>query len=105
MTEINPHTVISDVADARLDGRREGFAIAAFSLGLISFLSLLGVEKAVLAIVLAAMAFSGSTSKAVRRRAIFATGLALLYIITIAVVLVLFQEELGQLIQSLHKLS
>ena len=94
-----------DVATARADGRREGFAIAAVSLSLLSFLSLLGAEKSILAIVFAAMALSRPGSNSVRRRSFLAIGLSLLQMITIAVVLVLFQEELGQLLQSLQKLS
>jgi len=105
MSDDRPQAVPADVAHAREDGRRQGLAIAALALGLISFLNLLGAEKSILAIVLAVVAMSGSGSKSVRRRSSIAIGLAVLHIVTIAVVLVLFQDELGQLIQFLHTLG
>jgi hypothetical protein len=105
MTDDRPQAVSADVVHARENGRREGLAIAALTLGLISFLNLLGAEKSILAIVLAVVAMSGSASKSVRRRSSIAIGLAVLHIVTIAVVLVLFQDELGQLIQFLHTLG
>lgn len=86
-------------AQGQDDGRRQGLAIAALALGLVSFVNLLGAEKAILAIVLAAIAMSGSKAKLVRRRASIAIGLSLLYVVTIAIVLVLFHDELGQFIQ------
>jgi hypothetical protein len=105
MTESSTQTPHAGLAEARDEGRRQGLAIAALALGLISFLNLLGAEKSILAIVLAAIAMSGSGSGAVRRRSLAAIGLALLYLLTVAVVLVLFREELGQLIQLLQKLG
>ena len=105
MGDDNLQAVPLDVAHSRDTGRREGLAIAALALGLISFLNLLGAEKSILAIVLAMMAMSRTTTKIVRRRSMIAIGLALVHIATIAVVLVLFKEELGEFIQSLHKLS
>jgi uncharacterized BrkB/YihY/UPF0761 family membrane protein len=94
-----------DVAAARNQGRRQGLAIAALALGLVSFLNLLGAEKSILAIVLAISAMSGSVSRQVRRRSLAAIGLAILHLVTIGVVLVLFQEELGQLVELLQKLA
>jgi hypothetical protein len=105
MTESSTQTPHAGLAEARDEGRRQGLAIAALALGLISFLNLLGAEKSILAIVLAAIAMSGSGSGAVRRRSLAAIGLALLHLLTVAVVLVLFREELGQLIQLLQKLG
>ena len=105
MTDETLQAMPADDSQMRDNGRREGLAIAALALGLISFLNLFGAEKSILAIVLAVMAMSGSTTKSVQRRSSIAIGLALLHILTIAVVLVLFQDELGQFIQSLNKLS
>jgi uncharacterized membrane protein len=105
MTDDRVQALPTAVADARESGRREGLAIAALSVALISFLNLLSAEKSILAIVLAVMAMSGSASRSVRRRSSIAIGLAILQIVTIIVVLVLFQDELGQLIEALHKLS
>lgn len=105
MTDDRAQGAATEVVDAREDGRREGLAVAALAVALISFLNLLSAEKSILAIVLALMAMSGSASRSVRRRSSIAIGLAVLQIVTIAVVLVLFQDELGQLIEALHKLS
>lgn len=105
MTGNSPHATPVDLVHARDNGRREGFAIAALALALISFLNLLSLEKSILAIVLAVTAMSGPASRRVKRRSLIALGLAVLHIVTIAVVLVLFRDELGQLIQLLHKLG
>jgi len=95
----------TEVTQARDDGRRQGLAIAALALGLISFVSLLGAEKAILAIVLGVIAMSGSSSRLVRQRSFIAIGLALLQIVTTGVVMLLYQDELGQLVELLSKLS
>lgn len=105
MTETSMRETAGDAAQTRDQGRAEGLAIAAIAVALISFLNLLGAEKSVLAIVLAVGAMSHSTSKAVRQRALSAIGLAILHIVTIAVVLTLYRDELGALIQLLYKLS
>lgn len=101
----NTPTVQPEVMQARDDGRRQGLAIAALAMSLVSYLNLLGAEKSILAIVFAVCAMSGSASALVRRRSLAAIGLALLHLVTIGVVLVVFREELGQLVQLLHKLS
>jgi len=101
----NNHTDTIELLQAQAEGRRQGMALAALALGLVSFLNLLGTEKAILAILLAGLALSGSTSRIVRRRSFIALGLAVLYILTILLVLGLFHDELGQLLQLLTKLS
>ncbi len=105
MTDNSMQATPVDIADARDNGRREGLAMAALALSLVSFLNLLGAEKSILAIVLAVMAMSHSTSKTAHRRSLIAISLALVHIVTIAVVLVLFQDELGEFIQTVNKLS
>lgn len=105
MTDSSMQATPVDVAHARDNGRREGLAIAALALGLVSFLNLLGAEKSILALVLAVTAMSHSSSKTVQRRSLIAMGLALVHLVTIAVVLVLFHDELGEFIQTLNKLS
>ena len=95
----------AEVIQARDDGRRQGLAIAALAVGLISFLNLLGAEKSILAIVLGVIAMSGSSSRLVRQRSFIAIGLALLQIVTTGVVLLLYQDELGQMVKLLSKLS
>jgi hypothetical protein len=93
------------VARAWAAGRREGLAIAALALGLVSFLNLLGAEKSLLALVLAAVTLSGGCAGRARRRAWIAIGLAALHIVTIAVVLIVFQDKLGQLLGLLRTLG
>ena len=95
----------SDVAQALSRGRREGLAIAALVLSFISFLNLLGAEKSILAMVLAGMALSASTGEPARRQSFIAIGLSLLHIVTIAVVLLVFRDELGELIRLLRTLA
>jgi hypothetical protein len=86
-------------------GRTEGLAIAALALSLVSFVNLLGAEKALLSVVLGALAFGGAQTSVARRRGLLAIGLSLLYVCTIVVVLIVFREKLGQLVQLLHELS
>jgi len=90
---------------ARLHGRREGLAVAALALGLVSFLNLLGAEKAILALVLGFAGLSGATDPHVRTRAFLAIGLGIAYLVTIVVVLVMFREQLRELIGLLHTLG
>lgn len=98
----DPH---SDLAQARGDGRRQGLAIAALAASLVAYLNLLGAEKSILAIVLATIAMSGSGSRQVRRRSLAAIGLSLIHIATVAAVLILFWDELGELVQLLSRLG
>ena len=98
----DPH---SDLAQARNDGRSQGLAIAALATSLIAFLNLLGTEKSILAIVLATVAMTSTGSRLVRRRSLMAIGLALIHIATMVAVLVIFRDELGELIQLLSTLG
>jgi hypothetical protein len=87
-------------------GRRAGLATAAFALSLTAFLSLLGAEKAILAIGLALLARRGSpVGSGARRLANWATGIAVVFLVTIAFVLVFFWKELAGLIEHLRQLS
>lgn len=95
----------SSEAAAVQRGRTEGLAIAALALSLVSFVNLLGAEKALLSLVLGALAFGGAQTAVVRRRSLLAMGFSLLYVCTVVVVLVVFREKLGHLIQLLHELS
>lgn len=97
--------VRTEVAQARDEGRREALALTALAVSLVSFLNLLGAEKSILAIVLAILAIKGGGIPAVRQRASLAIGFAALHICTVLVVIVLFQEELGELVDLLRKLA
>jgi hypothetical protein len=88
------------------EGRRLGLATAALALSIVGFVNLLGVEKPILAGVLALMALRGGTSsRAIASRCRTALVLAALYIVTIAAVCVIFGQKLMQLLQLLQKLG
>lgn len=93
-------------SEAFREGKRAGMALAAIASGAVAFISLLGIEKAVLAIVLAVLALRGAAAKSrTRRLAFVAVGLAVLYIVTFAVVMILFYDKLGELIRLLQQMS
>ncbi len=87
-------------------GRRVGLATAALALGAVSFLNLFGMEKSLLAIALAVIAMRGvqPVATAIRRGRI-AVVLASAHIVTIVVVLVVFQDRLRELLDLLYELS
>lgn len=87
-------------------GKRTGFGIAALALGLVTYLSLLGMEKAILTIVLGVLAMRGEPRLPVARRlGIISIALSVLFILTAAVLLYLFQDKYAELIGNLKKLS
>lgn len=95
-----------ELTDAFSAGRRVGFGISALVLSLVGFLSLLGAEKAILAIVLGSLAIRGSRRRTLARRlGVAAICLATLFLLTMAVVLVVFRSQLLEFLQMLHKLS
>ena len=88
------------------EGRRAGLAIAAFALAIMSFINLLGVEKSVLALVLAVIALRGARlGQDARHWGRLAVSLAIVHIVVFAVFIVLFHQKLGQLILLLQKLG
>jgi hypothetical protein len=88
------------------EGRRFGLATAALALGVVSFVNMLGIEKSILAIVLAVLAIHGAGFRtAVRRRGRTALLIASVHVVTSVVVLVIFRAKLTELVQLLHKLS
>jgi hypothetical protein len=103
---MSKQTPLAVEANAELTrGRREGYATAALALSAVSFTHLLGAEKALLAILLAVMALRGGRSPVARSRGWAAIAIAGVYIVTLLTVLVLFRDELGQLIQLLKTLG
>jgi hypothetical protein len=87
-------------------GRRDGLAVAAMVLGLVTFLSMLGAEKAIAAIVLGAVAMRGAPRRSLARRlGIASVVLGAVFIVTMAVVFVVFREQVATLIAALEKLS
>ena len=90
--------------DLLQQGRREGFAIAALALSLVSFVHVLGAEKALLAIVLAIAAIRGGAGVA-RERGRIALAIASVYLVTFIVSVVLLRDKFGELIRLLSELG
>lgn len=86
-------------------GRSEGLATAAMALGVLSFIQLLGAEKALLAIVLGLIALRGVGSQASRRRGWVAIVLGAVYLVVTAVALLLFRDQFAELIRLLQSLG
>jgi len=106
MSDFNPSPQHDPVQAAYVDGRRIGLATAALALSVVSFVNMLGMEKSILAVVLALLAMEGAAVRtAARRRGRAALVIAAVYAISIAVVLVIFRARLMELLQLLHKLS
>lgn len=95
----NTPTVRADELEAAYRrGRRSGLATAAFAIAIIAYLNLLGIEKSVLAIVLAAMALKGSLLPAIARvRTWGALALAAIHTVTVVVIVIVFADKLGLL--------
>jgi hypothetical protein len=87
-------------------GRRVGFGVSALALGLVTFLSLLGVEKAILAIALGALAARGSDASPLSRRlGSAAMALGIVFLLTVGVVLVVYWDQAVELVHLLQQLS
>jgi uncharacterized membrane protein YgaE (UPF0421/DUF939 family) len=96
----------TDPTKAFQEGRQLGLATAALALSITGFVNLLGVEKPILAGVLAVMALQGSSvSRAIFSRSRAALVLAAIYLLTIVAVCIVFQDKLLQLLQLLQKLG
>jgi hypothetical protein len=94
------------IAEAFDAGRRAGLAVAAVALGVVTFLSLLGLEKAGLAIILGVLALRGRTvGVATRRLAMAAIGLGTLFVVSLVILLVVYWDRLAWFIRELQKLS
>jgi hypothetical protein len=94
------------LSEAFRAGRRVGLAISALALSLVAFLSLLGMEKAILAIILGAMALRGSAPGTPSRRyGLAAIVIGSLFLVTAAVVLVAYWNKIGEIIVMLNQLS
>ena len=101
-----PSAAQDPLAQAFEDGRRAGLAAAAVAVSAIAFLSLLGAEKALLAIALGLLAWRGALpGSAARRLAAVAIGVATVFLVSIAVILIVFWGELVGLVHHLQKLS
>lgn len=91
---------------AYADGRNSGLAVGALAASLVAFISLLGIEKAVLALVLAIFglreARPGSRARQLSLWTLLIVGL---YVVTFVVVLVLYHQKLVELVHLMQKLG
>jgi hypothetical protein len=107
-TSVSPEPSVAEVhlAQAFDAGRRAGLATAALAMSLVAFLSLLGAEKALLAIALGLLARRGSQpGSAGYRLATVAIGIASVFLVSITFVLIVFWKELVGLVNYLMQLS
>src|SRR5437588_749149 len=101
-----PSVAQDPLAQAFEDGRRAGLATAAMALSLVAFLSLLGAEKALLAIALGLLARRGAQpGSAGRRLATVAIGVSTVFLVSIALILIRFWNELVDLVLYFRQLS
>ncbi len=92
--------------DMYIAGRRDGFGIAAIVVGIVTFVSLLGIEKAVVAIVLGALAMQGARQGSrARRLGGAALILAITFEVAFIVLIIVFREQVGAFISALEALS
>src|SRR5687768_2999709 len=95
----NVSAVQDPVAQAFAAGRRAGLATAAMALSLVAFLSLLGAEKALLAIALGLLARRGSQpGSAGHRLATVAICVATVFLVSITFILIVFWDDLVGLV-------
>jgi hypothetical protein len=88
------------------EGRGVGLATGAMALSVVAFFNLLGIEKSILAGVLAILALqSVGASRAVIRRGQAALIVAAIHLITVVAVIALFHDKLLQLVHLLQKLG
>lgn len=94
------------VVAAYQEGRRIGLATAALALSLVAYINLLGIEKSVLAGVLAFLALRGAgTGSQPLRRGRVALVIAALHVVFLVAVLSIFHDKLLQLVPLLQKLG
>jgi uncharacterized BrkB/YihY/UPF0761 family membrane protein len=97
---------VNRTADAYDAGRRVGFGVSALALSLVTFLTLLGAEKAILAIALGALAVRGNDpSPTSRRLGSVAIVLGIVFLLTVGVVLVVFWDQAVEFVRLLQQLS
>jgi hypothetical protein len=90
---------------AQRQGRSEGLAFGAVALGIVAFINLLGAEKGILAAALGVLARRHATSNPARRRGAVAITLGVVQLATIMVVLALFRDRIGELLDLLKTLG
>jgi len=89
-------------------GQKYAYATAALMLGIASFVNLLGMEKAILAIIFARLALKAEPPPALRNRREWGqAGLVLgaLQVVLISVLIIIFRNELRQALDLLLRLQ
>jgi hypothetical protein len=103
---LDPSVTDAQLGEAFDTGRRAGLAMAALALSLVAFLNLLGTEKALLAIALGLLARRESRpGSAGRRLATVAIGFAIVFLVSTAIILIVFWHDLVGLVNHLRQLS
>lgn len=88
------------------EGRRTGLAIGALAISGVAFISLLGLEKAILALVLGYLvARNAQHGSPTRKRAMTAIVVASVYVIAFFVMLALFHDKVAALIRCFQQLG
>ncbi len=88
------------------EGRSAGLALAALAVSAVAFISLLGIEKAVLALALAVLGLRGAASgSSARRLGIAAIVIACIYAATYIVVMALYPDKISALLRTLQQLG
>lgn len=99
-------TLGAQVEAAFREGRRAGLALGALAISIVAFISLLGLEKALLALVLGVfVARDAGAGSPVRKRAVMAIVVACVYVVAFVVMVVLFHDKFAALIRSLQQLG
>jgi hypothetical protein len=100
------NTQADAIHSAHKDGYRLGLATAALALSAVAFINMLGIEKSVLAAVLALLAMQGAKPlDQLLRRGKAALAISALYAVTIVTVLILYHQQLSELLHLMQKLG
>ncbi|MCO6454294.1 MAG: hypothetical protein J5I93_03175 [Pirellulaceae bacterium] len=87
-------------------GRRAGLGVAALAASLVAFVSLLGVEKSLLALVLGLMAWRGAMrGSAASKLGLVAMLISAAHVLTVVIVLFVFWDRLLEFVRTLEQLS
>lgn len=88
-------------------GRAAGLAIAAVTIALVSYINLLGVEKSLLGISFAVIAYRGATNVGTQthRLAVSAVVVSAIYLLALGCILVFAGDDLRNLIEAVDKVS
>ncbi|HYF49220.1 MAG TPA: hypothetical protein VEJ63_07435 [Planctomycetota bacterium] len=96
----------SAIQAAYAEGRQMGLSIAAVAMSAVAFLSLLGLEKALLALTLALLVLrEARPGSQPRNRAKIAAVIAAVYCVCFVTALIVFRAQIAELIQMLQRMG